>query len=92
MSFTQKRNVKGPADAARRVSNTMLYVPGGGQNRAGDLTGHAELDAVRVQVERQPRVAREAILVGAEDDVRHRAAREHRRRRSSRDCRERRTR
>ena len=60
-SSTQKRNVNAPAPARRRLSKTTSYAPASGPDRAGDASDAvAELVEVRVEVERQRRVARRA--------------------------------
>ena len=76
MSPIQKRNVNGPAAAAERVSKTMLYTPLAGRTAPAIWRDSPTCVAVRIQVDRQPRVAGQAVLVGAEHHVRDRAARQ----------------
>ena len=75
VSPIQKRNVNGPTAAAERVSKTMLYTPADGRTAPAICRASPASVAVRIQVQRQPRVAGEAILARPEHDVRNRPAR-----------------
>ena len=88
VSPIQNRNVNAPGSASAGVSKTTSYVPAAGHDRPRHGHALAEDPEVGVEVERQRRVAGEAVLVTCSHraglDARRSARSTARRRRSSR--------